>query len=132
MMKDYVVAPAIEEPAPGTDAPKCGVCHVSLREVADNFKSMKHSGSALKKRKLHPPKKYRDVSAQNAWLLSNVYDVRGNYIFCQECIRYYLGVGKQRLSRLPCVKVTSQMPTVPMTKGEVSTKKLESRVIMPG
>ena len=100
----------MEESAADPNAPSCKVCHVSLRESADYFKSMKRTGSALKKRKLNPPKKrksidaYRNVTAQNAWLLSNVYDSRGNYIFCQECIRYYLGVGKQRMSRLRQIK----------------------------
>ena len=54
LMKDSVVVPAIEELAPCPNAPACRVCHVSLGELADTFK---HTGSALKKRKLHPPKK---------------------------------------------------------------------------
>ncbi len=96
------------------------------------------TGSSLKKRKLNPPKKrgsidaYRNMTAQNAWLLSNVYDSRGNYIFCQECVKYYLGIGKQRMSRLRRIKASrSQMPTISMTKREVCSEKLEAKVVMP-
>ena len=138
LMKHCAVAPALEEPVSDPNAPTCRVCHVSLRVLADTFKGMRHTGSALKKRKSNPPKKrrsidsYRDLSAQNAWLLANVYNANGNYIFCQECVVHYLGVGKQRLSRLRKVKIAvNTLPTVHMMKEEVCAKKLESRVKIP-
>lgn len=122
MMKHCTLAPAVQE-VPDPDGPSCTFCHVSLRNLADIFKGMSHSGSALKKRKLHPPKKrrsidaYRDISAQNTWLLATVFDDKGNYKYCNECIVYYLGVGKQRLARLRQTKIEKNLnPIVQMSK----------------
>ena len=99
MMK-HAVVDSVQEESPDPDGPSCQFCHVTLRTLAATFKGMRHSGSALKKRKLNPPKTrrsidaYRDVSAQNAWLLSTVFDDKGNYNYCNDCIVHYLSVRK--------------------------------------
>ncbi len=77
-MKHCAVTLAMEEPVSDHNTPVCKVCHVNLKEFADTFKGMRHMGSALKKRKLNPPRKRRSIdshdrnlSAKNAWLLAN-------------------------------------------------------------
>ena len=137
MMK-HAVVDAFQEESPDPDGPSCQFCHVTLRTLAATFKGMRHSGSALKKRKLNPPKTrrsidaYRDVSAQNAWLLSTVFDDKGNYNYCNDCIVHYLSVGKQRLARLSQIKIEkNQKPVIEMTKQDVLEKKLVSLVSMP-
>ena len=34
----------------------------------------------------------RDLTSQNAWLLSNVFDANGNFLYCQNCIVSVLGI----------------------------------------
>ena len=65
------------------------------------------------------------ISAQNAWLLATVFDDKGNYNYCSECI----GAGKQRLARLRKVKVQrSLVPIVQIDKKEVLEKNLISQL----
>ena len=67
MMKYCTVASAVEEePEPG--GPSCTFCHVSLRNLAEIFKGMTHSGSALKKRKRNPPKTRRSIDPTEMFL----------------------------------------------------------------
>ncbi len=76
-MKHCAVTLAIEKPVSDHNTPVCKVYHVNLKEFADTFKGMRHTGSALKKRKLNPLGREevlthdRNLSAQNAWLLAN-------------------------------------------------------------
>ena len=83
----------------------CNQCAPILEKYAETFKSLKHQGSALKKRKLvnpHPKRPnyphYRDLKAQNEWLLANIlnFDVHGNYLFCSKCVHLTLGVSYKR------------------------------------
>ena len=78
------------------------ICTKYLSRYRDEFKSM---GTSLKKvKRINPvPKRahlthYRDLKAQNDWLRANVFDSRGNYLYCAKCIRMAFGISKQRLA----------------------------------
>ncbi len=98
-------------------------------------------GSFLKKRKkINPvPKRpesefthYRDVTRQNEWLLANVFDSLGNYLYCHNCIRSSFGISKDRLARQRKIKrQESKQPVVQMTKQNVEDQHLGEFVIMP-
>lgn len=45
-------------------------------------------------------KKYIDTTRQNKWLLNNIFDLYGNYLYCFSCISVLLGVSGKRLHRL--------------------------------
>ena len=92
----------------------CG-CRVVLETHAETFKNMKSTGTALKKKQRYQPKgdataAYRDVKGQNNWLLSNIFDVSGNYLYCVGCMVGVLGVGEKRLARLRKVKAGNLPP----------------------
>eukprot|EP00117_Sycon_ciliatum_P041685 scpid81840/ scgid30444/ len=66
---------------------------------------MEVTGTDLKKRKRYLPKgdkekAYRCLKKQNDWLISNVFDASGNFLYCRSCITRTLRVSNQRLSRL--------------------------------
>ena len=66
---------------------------------------MKVTGTVLKKRQRYKAKGdadclHRDIKAQNAWLLVNIFDASGNYLYCAACIVSVLGVREKRLARL--------------------------------
>ena len=75
---------------------------------------------------------YRDFERQNEWLVANVFDSMGNYLFCQPCIVAVFGPSRQRLAHLRNVKrEMCQHPVVDMTKEEVEEQRLGDFVIMP-
>ena len=123
----------------GSNLDICSKCHPVLSRYKDEFKSMKKQGTRLKKAKrINPvPKRtdltqYRDLKAQNDWLRANMFDSRGNYLYCAKCIRLAFGISKQRLARQRKMKQdSSREPIVQMTKAEVEEKRLSDAVIMP-
>ena len=104
-------------------------CQETLGKFADNFKSMLHTGAKLVNRaSIQQPKtvnkKYRDINQQNKWLLENVFDSYGNYIFCFSCIKNILEVGGKRLHRLREIKrQQANAPTIRVRKDQVSTEQ---------
>jgi len=104
-------------------------CQKTLGKFADNFKSMLHTGPKLVNRaSIQQPKtankKYRDINQQNKWLLENVFDSYGNYIFCFSCIMNILEVGGKRLHRLREIKrQQANAPTIRVRKDQVSTEQ---------
>jgi len=104
-------------------------CQETLGKFADNFKSMLHTGQKLVNRaSIQQPKtankKYRDINQQNKWLLENVFDSYGNYIFCFSCIKNILDVGGKRLHRLREIKrQQANAPTIRVRKDQVSTEQ---------
>ena len=79
-------------------------CRTVLVVHAEAFRSMKRQGGDLKKRCKYTPKGdkdgcYRDINQQNDWLLSNVFDASGNYLYCCTCVQSIL-VSRPRLARL--------------------------------
>ena len=78
--------------------PSSCVCQETLGKFADSFKSMLLTGQKLVRRaSIQQPKtenkKYRDINQQNKWLLENVFDSYGNYLFCFSCIKNILDIG---------------------------------------
>ena len=66
----------------------CPQCYPVLARYISVFKSMQHSGTELKKRKRSNPypkkqdtefQHHRDITKQNEWLRSNLFDSLGNY-----------------------------------------------------
>ena len=86
----------------------CG-CKVVLSAHVESFHAMKITGVELKKRQRYQPKgdpakSYRDLNSQNSWLLANVFDASGNFLYCKACIMSALCISHQRLTRLRKVK----------------------------
>lgn len=84
-------------------------CQETLGQFSDMFKNMLHTGQKLINRaSIQQPKttskQYRNINQQNKWLLENVFDSYGNYIFCFSCIKTILEVGGKRLHRLRDMK----------------------------
>lgn len=84
-------------------------CRETLERFTDMFNNMLHTGTALVKRASEQQpkksnKKYRDLKKQNEWLLENVFDIHGNYLFCVSCIIEILNVHASRLHRLRKIK----------------------------
>jgi len=104
-------------------------CQETLGKFADNFKSMLHTGQKLVNRaSIQQPKtankKYRDINQQNKWLIENVFDSYGNYIFCFSCIKNILDVGGKRLHRLREIKRRqAKAPTIRVRKDRISTEQ---------
>lgn len=117
----------------------CGRCTPILSHYVEAFTGLVYQGTQLRKRKhVNPyPKRtnaipYRDLKRQNDWLVANVFDSMGNYLYCQTCIVTAFGISKQRLARLRNIKrEQSQHPVVEMTKNEVEEVKLGDFVLMP-
>jgi len=85
------------------------VCKESIGKFEDMFNNMLHTGQSLIHRASiqepkKPHKKYRNINKQNEWLLENVFDVYGNYLFCVSCITKILDVHSSRLRRLREIK----------------------------
>ena len=104
----------------------CKSCAPVLCKYSETFKSMKRQGSELKKRKeINPhPKKpnfdhYRDLTKQNEWLRSNIFDAMGNFLFCCKCVNAALGISYKRLASQRSVKKAQFIePTHILTKGK--------------
>ena len=104
-------------------------CQETLGKFADTFKSMLHTGQKLVNRaSIQQPKrankKYRDINQQNKWLLENVFDSYGNYLFCFTCIKNILDVGGKRLHRLREIKrQQAHSPTIRVRKDQISAEQ---------
>lgn len=81
---------------PGTSASGgiCSKCYPVLSRWQDPFKRLIHQGSERKKPKNRYPSPkrkdigpYRDLKAQNSWLINNVFDSLGNYLYCCHCTK---------------------------------------------
>lgn len=100
---------------------------------------MVHQGSARKRRKrLNPrPKRpnaipYRDLKHQNEWLRENLFDSKGNYLFCRSCICATFEVSPGRLARQRTIKrKQSTDPLKDMSKTEVEDQRLGDYIVMP-
>ena len=75
---------------------KC--CYKTVLSVhAEYFQNMKRQRGELKKCSRYEPKREKedclqDIASQNAWLLSNVFDADGNFLYYQKCIMSVLGM----------------------------------------
>ena len=94
--------------APQPGAKSCACC-VALGAQEQHFKAIKVTGTVLKKRQCYKAKGnadylHRDLKAQNAWLLANIFDASGNYLYFFSCIVFIPCVREKRLARLRKVK----------------------------
>ena len=99
-------------------SPKC-TCKETLVAFVGKFRSMVHVNS----KSGQPPNTTakRDTNQQNKWLLENVFDSYGNYIFCCSCIQDILGISGRRLRRLRKIKQQqASIPTIWVRKDQVS------------
>lgn len=150
--RPYTQTPALNDsleedrqvPAPGTGTGSgrlscCAKCQPALERYVGIFKGMVHQGSARKRRKrLNPrPKRpnaipYRDLKHQNEWLRENLFDSKGNYLFCRSCICATFEVSPGRLARQRTIKrKQSTDPLKDMSKAEVEDQRLGDYVVMP-
>ena len=106
---------------------RCG-CQAVLVVHADTFKNMKVTGQTLKKRSKYVPQSedrcHRDLNAQNQWLLSNVFDASGNFLYCSGCITKILGVNNKRLTRLRKQKLEGKTTPSHGATGKTSNRAL--------
>ena len=117
----------------------CAVCTPVLTTLVPAFQAAGMHGPYLHNRhSSHPaPKKartrqHRNVKGENDWILGNLFDSQGNYMFCCNCILAWIDVHKGRLARLRKVKQLQQLqPLQEMTKQQVDDSKLLQHVVMP-
>ena len=106
------------------------ICQETLGQFSDMFKNMLHTGRKLAYRaSIQQPKtaskQYRNITQQNKWLLENVFDSYGNYIFCFSCIKNILEVGGKRLHRLRDIKRQQvHAATIHMRKHQVPRERI--------
>jgi hypothetical protein len=69
-------------------------------------------------------KKHRNITQQNKWLLENIFDSYGNYIYCFSCIKKILRVGGDRLLRLRKIKRQQvNTPVIQIRKDQVPIER---------
>jgi len=79
-------------------------CLYPLKSGKVWFDSFRHSAKELKRRR-KTNKTGLDINAQNGWLLSNCFDVTGNYIYHQKCICKALKINNKRLARIHAIAI---------------------------
>ena len=66
---------------------KACACRAVLEVHKERFQGMRVT---LKKRQRYKlaseTRQYRDLTKQNQWLLANVFDASGNYLYCMKCV----------------------------------------------
>ena len=107
---------------------KSCACSVALGAHEQAFKAMKVTGTVLKKSQRYNAKGdadclHRDIKAQNAWLLANIFYASDNYLYCAACIVSVLGVREKRLARLRKVK-RSELPAEHKLSGKPSRQAI--------
>ena len=110
----------------------CKSCAPVLCRYSETFKGLKRQGSERKKwKKINPhPKKssfshYRDLTKQNEWLRSNIFDAMGNYLFCCKCVNAAMGISyKHSAPQCSVQRAQFKEPTRILTKQEVVVKRL--------
>ena len=80
----------------------CSTCSCLLASKGI-FDSMVHQGRELSKRKKQRMKRgdlYYNVKDQNQFLMKNIFDAVGNYVYHRNCVIAVYKVGSSRLARL--------------------------------
>ena len=95
-------------------------CQESLGKFSDNFKKMYHNNLSSGKQR-----KTINRNLQNNWLLANIFDSYGNYIFCFSCIKNILNVSGKRIHRLREIKrQQAKAPTIRIRKDQVLPEQI--------
>jgi hypothetical protein len=117
------------EESEGKNISSLCTCQETLGQFANMFKNMFRNEMKLNNQasldKLKPQtKKHRNVNQQNKWLLENIFDSYGNYIYCLSCIKKILGVGGDRLSRLRKIRRQQvNTPVILLRKDQVPAER---------
>ncbi|MCP4104112.1 MAG: hypothetical protein GY749_01020, partial [Desulfobacteraceae bacterium] len=111
-------------------------CQKTLGQFADMFKNMfrndrKLNNQASAEQPKPKNRKHRNINQQNKWLLENIFDSYGNYIYCLSCIKKILRVGGDRLSRLRKIKRQQvSTPVIRVRKDQVPAERI-CDVVLP-
>jgi len=112
------------------------ICQETLGQFSEMFKSMTYTAknsikNLLTKTENTEKKDHQDRSKQNQWLIDNVFDSYGNYLYCFSCIKKILGIGGTRLHRLREIKrQQANAPIIKMRKDQVSMTQIRD-IILP-
>ncbi|MCP4337027.1 MAG: hypothetical protein GY679_04250, partial [Mycoplasma sp.] len=104
-------------------------CQETLGQFSEMFKNMfrnnlKLNSQASPGKPKAEAKKHRNINQQNKWLLENIFDSYGNYIYCLSCIKKILGVGGDRLSRLRKIRRSQvDKPVIQLRKDQVPAER---------
>jgi len=99
---------------------KSCTCIETLGKFSDTFKNMLHNNLTSNRQ----PKTI-NRSRQNKWLLDNIFDSYGNYVFCFSCIKSILNVSGKRLHRLREIKrQPTEVPTIRIRKDQVLPEQI--------
>jgi len=95
-------------------SPSCS-CQKTLGKFSATFNNMLRNNLSSTQQP-----KVKDRNLQNRWLLANIFDSYGNYIFCFSCIRSILKVSGKRICRLREIKrQQTKAPTIRIRKDQV-------------
>lgn len=130
---------ACEEPLPKRRRGECSACPCHLQKLAKVFNDIGRHGKERSKRARGYPvpkkanrRKYRNMTAENAWIRENLFDAHGNYRYCHYCILAYINVHSERLAKQRKIKQQqAQEPVREMKKAEVERQRLTDHVLMP-
>ena len=116
----------------------CSYCPLRLEKLVPAFRAAGMHGIYLHNRHLShsTPKtsrrQHRNYKQENEWLLQNVFDSQGNYVFCYSCILAWLEIYQGRLTKLRKVKwEQNTTPLRMMTKKDVEKEGLFNSVVLP-
>jgi hypothetical protein len=99
---------------------KSCTCQETLGKFSETFKNMFHNNLTSTQQ---PKTVNRNL--QNKWLLDNIFDSYGNYIFCFSCIKNILNISGKRLHRLREIKhQQAKMPTIRIRKDQVLPEQI--------
>ena len=100
-------------------------CKENLGKFSEKFKNLLHPSKASDQTKS------KNFKQQNKWLLENIFDSHGNYLYCFACIKKILGVGGDRLNRLREIKRQQvNMPIIRIPKDQVPAERIGD-IILP-
>lgn len=112
------IATGLKDNEMHSTSPPC-TCQETLGKFSDTFKNMLHNNLSTKQ----PKTKNRNL--QNKWLLDNIFDSYGNYIFCFSCIKKILKVSSKRICRLREIKREhAKSPTIKVRKDQVLPEQI--------
>jgi len=100
-------------------SPSCA-CQETLGKFSDIFKNMFHNNLSSSQEV-----KAKNRSMQNQWLLDNIFDSYGNYLFCFSCIKNILKVSGKRIHRLREIKQQqAKFPTIKIRKYQILPEQI--------
>ncbi len=135
-LKDAQIEPCTNNGVLKSTADSPCSCRETLEKFTDMFNNMLHTGPSLVKlaSRQQPKKankKYRDLKKQNEWLLENVFDIHGNYLFCVSCIIKALNIHASRLHRLRKIKREQTKALIRRVRKKDVQKEQVRNIVLP-